>query len=188
MRRKGWLLAAFVANIALVGAAAEASTFLAMSREELVAGSAAVVDGRVTQVRSFWNAEHTAILTEALVRVDDVIVGEAPTFVKVLTFGGTVGRMRIEASGFPTFAKGERQLLFLYREPADGSVRVNGYRLGQYRIERGVDGSDVAVPMADAGTRLVRADKSFELPRTECLEDLKASVREDGERLGRRVP
>jgi hypothetical protein len=186
MVRKGWLLAALVA---LVGAAAQASTFLAMSREELVAGSAAVVDGRVTQVRSFWNAEHTAILTEALVRVDDVVVGDAPMFVKVRTFGGTVGRVRIEAAGFPTFTAGERQLLFLYREPADGSVRVQGYQLGQYRIQTGAEGADVAIPMADAGMRLVRADrKSFALPRTERLEDLKTSVREDAERLGRRVP
>ncbi|HET9767940.1 MAG TPA: hypothetical protein VFS60_13875, partial [Thermoanaerobaculia bacterium] len=111
MRAKGWLLLPLA--LAFAGAAAQASTFLAMSQEELVAGSAAVVDARVVQVKSFWNRERTAILTEAVVRVDETIVGEAPGFVKVRTFGGTVGRLRIDAPGFPTFERGARLLLFL---------------------------------------------------------------------------
>jgi hypothetical protein len=187
MRVKTWLLAAVV--IVLAGAAVDASTFLAMTRDELVAGSAAVVDARVTQVRSFWNRGRTAILTEALVRVDEVIVGEAPGFVKVRTFGGTVGRLRIEAPGFPTFERGQRLLLFLYTEPADGSVRVQGYRMGQYRIETGADGAERAVPMADAGMLLLRRDgKAAERPSTVALADLKADLREIGERQGRVVP
>ena len=122
-------------------------------------------------------------------RVDEVIVGEAPGFVKVRTFGGTVGRLHIEAPGFPTFTRGDRMLLFLYTEPADGSVRVQGYQLGEYRIETGADGVEVARPMADAGMRLLRADgKAVEAPRAMALDELKASLRDIGERQGRRVP
>lgn len=186
MRAKGWLL-----PLALVfaDAAAQASTFLAMSQEELVAGSAAVVDARVVQVESFWNRERTAILTEAVVRVDETVVGEAPAFVKVRTFGGTVGRLRIDAPGFPTFERGQRLLLFLYTEPADGSVRVQGYRMGEYRIETGADGVEVATPMADAGMRLLRRDgREAAPPKAMPLDTFKASLREIGERQGRRVP
>ena len=187
VRMKAWLLAAVVLVVA--GAAVEASTFLAMTRDELVAGSAAVVDARVTQVKSFWNRERTAILTEALVRVDDVIVGEAPGFVKVRTFGGTVGRLRIDAPGFPTFERGQRLLLFLYVEPADGSVRVQGYRMGQYRIETAADGVERAVPMADEGMLLLRRDgKVAERPQTVALDAMKAGLRVIGERQGRVVP
>jgi hypothetical protein len=186
MRATGWLMAA---GLLVVGAVAQASTFLAMSQEELVAGSAAVVDARVAKVESFWNRERTAILTEATVRVDEVIVGEAPAFVKVRTFGGRVGRMRVEAPGFPTFEAGQRLLLFLYREPADGSVRVQGYQLGQYRIDKGADGVEMAVPMADPGVRRLRADgKALEAPQALRLDSLKESLRDIGERQGRRVP
>ena len=191
MRVKAWLLTPIVGAVALlaVASATRASTFLAMSQEELVAGSAAVVDARVVQVKSFWNREHTAILTEALVRVDEVVVGEAPAYVKVRTFGGTVGRYRIEAHGFPTFEHGQRLLLFLYTEPADGSVRVQGYRLGEYRVETRPDGVEVARPMADAGMRLLRPDgKAVEAPRARPLAEMKASLRDIGERQGRRVP
>jgi hypothetical protein len=187
MRVKGWLATAL--TLVFAGAAAHASTFLAMTQEELVAGSAAVVDARVVQVKSFWNREHTAILTEALVRVDETIVGEAPAFVKVRTFGGTVGRLRIDAPGFPTFERGQRLLLFLYTEPADGSVRVQGYRMGEYRVETGADGVERAVPMADAGMLLLRRDgKVAERPQTVALDAFKAGLREIGERQGRIVP
>jgi hypothetical protein len=171
------------------GSAAQAATFLALTQEELVAGSAAVVDARVAKVESFWNREHTIILTEATVRIDDVVVGEAPAFLEVRTFGGTVGRVRIEAPGFPSFEQGQRLLLFLYREPADGSVRVQGYRLGQYRIEVDAGGVEMAIPMADPGARLLRKDgKAAAAPRSLPLDELKAGLRGIGERQGRRVP
>ena len=189
MRVKGWLPSALAFAFVVAGAAAQASTFLAMSQEELVAGSAAVVDARVVQVESFWNRERTAILTEALVRVDETVVGESPAFVKVRTFGGTVGRVRIDAPGFPTFEPGQRLLLFLYTEPADGSVRVQGYRMGEYRIETGADGVEMAKPMADAGMRLLKRDGSaVEAPKAMALDTFKAGLREIGERQGRRVP
>ena len=74
-------------------------------------------------------------------------------------------------------------------EPADGSVRVQGYRMGQYRIETGADGVERAVPMADAGMLLLRRDgKVAERPQTMALQDLKTDLREIGERQGRVVP
>jgi hypothetical protein len=186
MRAFRWLAPALLSAIA---PAAQASTFLALSHDELIAGSAAVVEARVAKVESFWNHEHTTILTEATVHVDRVVVGEAPEVVRVRTFGGTVGRYRIEAPGFPTFGSGERLLLFLYREPADGSIRVQGYQLGQYRIEVDARGIEMAVPKADAGVVLLSRDgKTVALPRARPLAELEAGLREIGERQGRRVP
>jgi hypothetical protein len=104
MKRAVWIpILALAASVM----PAAASTFLAVSREELVERTDAVVAGRVIEVSSFWNAEHTAILTEAVLEVEDSIVGAAPAYVNLRTFGGQVGNYRIEAHGFPTFQMGE---------------------------------------------------------------------------------
>jgi hypothetical protein len=179
-RRVVWL----AILLAAAAAGAESSSFLALSQEELLAGSAAVLQGRVVEVESFWNAEHTAILSEALVSVDEVLVGRAPTLVRVRTFGGTVAGYTVEAHGFPRFVAGEEALLFLYREPADGSVRVWGYQQGQYRIEtRG--GERIAVPAVGRGVRLLRSDGvEVEPARALPLAELRQRVLELGQRLG----
>src|SRR5687768_18269384 len=62
-----------------------ASTFVHMSPEELVAGSDAVIRGKIVEVHSFWDAAGTLIHTEALVRVDERMIGEAPGFVTLRT-------------------------------------------------------------------------------------------------------
>jgi hypothetical protein len=156
-----------------------ASTFLAMSQEELVAESAAVVVGRVLSVQSFWNDEGTAILTEAAVQVEETVVGRSATVVLVRTFGGEVDGLRIEAHGFPTFAKGQRLLLFL--RGAEAQAEVVGYRLGEYRVLTRSDGVDVAVPTVDGSVALLNRDGSAaERPRAIVLEALKERIRAAG--------
>jgi hypothetical protein len=161
-----------VALLAVAALPVGASTFLAMDQEDLVKASDAVVVGQVVDVRSFWNEEATAIVTEAHVVVDNVVVGDAPGVVVVRTFGGQVGSIRIEAHGFPTFELGQRALLFLEN---DGEVaRVTGYQQGQYRIvTRKSDGVDVAVPALEGGAVLATLDgRSVAPPRAQALDDL----------------
>ena len=172
------LLVVLVLAAAVVSALpASASTFLAMDQGELVRASQAVVVGEVIQVRAFWNDDATAIVTEAQVRVDETLVGEAPPFVTVRTFGGTVGRLRIEALGFPTFHTGER--LVLYLEELDGPARVVGYQQGEYRITvRHSDGVEIAVPAVDHGAHLVHLDgRAAARPRALPLSTLKDQIR-----------
>ena len=169
-----------VCLFALIVAAAvpaSASIFVAMDRAELVAASQAVVVGQVVGARSFWNEDATAILTEAVVRVDETVAGESPRFVTVRTFGGTVGSLRIEAHGFPTFREGQRMVLFL--DGVGAIAEVVGYQQGQYRIvTRASDGIDVAVPSVDGGATLVRMDGSrAERPRAMALSALVESIR-----------
>jgi len=166
------------ALIAAAAVPASGSIFVAMDRAELIAASQAVVVGHVTDVRSFWNDDATAILTEAVVRVDETVAGDAPRFVTVRTFGGTVGSLRIEAHGFPTFREGQRTLLFL--DGVGGTAEVVGYQQGQFRIVTRVsDGMDVAIPALDGGATLVRMDGSrAERPRAMPLSALVESIRE----------
>lgn len=176
---------------------AGASTFAAMSEKQLIAASDAVVRGQVMSVESFWNDEHTLIISEAVFEVESVIVGAAPRFVTLRTAGGTVGDETVEAIGFPTFRAGERALVFLQRDDERplGRVhtkgrhegyRVAGYQLGQYRIVQDRKGQEIAVPAADPGVRFLRKDgQSAPFPRVRRLELFEAEIRQIGAKLGR---
>ncbi|HUO86230.1 MAG TPA: hypothetical protein VM617_02475 [Thermoanaerobaculia bacterium] len=175
------LLVVLVLAVAVLCALpATASIFLAMDQVELVAASEAVVLGEVTQVRAFWNDDATAIVTEAEFRVDEVLAGAAPPIVTVRTFGGTVGRLRIEALGFPVFHTGER--LVLYLSDLAGPATVVGYQQGEYRITtRRSDGTEIAVPAVDHGAHFVHLDGSAAArPRALPLTNLRDQIRQAG--------
>lgn len=156
-----------------------ASTFLAMELPELVEKSDAVVRGEVIGTRSFWDAEHRVILTDATLRIDERLsgdVGEVGREIQVRTFGGKVADYQVVAHGFPTFDKGDEVVVFLARQP-DRTVQVTGYQLGLYEIE-GNNGFEVAVPTWDGGSTLVdRWGKQVPGPETVKLADLRDQLR-----------
>lgn len=165
---------------------ARGSTFLAMSREELVEKAGTVVTGRVIEINSYWNREGTAILTEAVVEVEDSILGNAPSHVRVRTFGGQVGNQKLVAVGFPTFELGEKLLLFLTPQQ-DGFHKVLGYQQGQFRIRTGPDRREMAVPTWEADTvRVLQEDGTpARVPRAVPLDDFKLEIRETARRVAR---
>lgn len=179
---KRLLVVLVLAAAAVSALPASASTFLAMDQDALVASSQAVVVGEVLQVRAFWNDDATAIVSEAQVRVDEILVGEAPSIVTVRTFGGTVGRLRIDALGFPSFHTGER--LVLYLDDVEGPAQVVGYQQGEYRIHvRHSDGAEIAVPAVDHGAHLVHLDgRAAARPRALPLTTLKDQIRQAADR------
>lgn len=169
-------LLAFAAVAALAALPLSASTFIAMDEGELLASSEAVVEGRVLDVRSYWNEDRTAIVSEARVLVDDIVAGEAPNVLVVKTFGGKVGDLEIVAHGFPRFESGGQVLLYLTPDGED--FRVTGYRLGQYRIRDTAKGR-LAEPMLEEGVRLFTPDGQLApRPRPERLDVLKERIRE----------
>lgn len=160
-----------------------ASSFLAMSQEELVASSSAVVQGKVVETRSYWNEDRSLIWTEAVIAVEERLVGEAPGLVRVQTPGGKIGDIRIEAVGFPTFADKERLIVFL--EPEGERTRVTGFRQGQWRIETGEAGQEIAVPAVDSDVLLVGRDgRPVQPPAAVALETLKQTIRDTAMRVG----
>lgn len=180
---KRWLLVA-----ALVCAAAlqpvQASTFIAMSTTDLVREASTVVEGEVLKVESIWDSQGRIIVTEALVHVDEVILGDAPAVVRVKTFGGTVSGYTIEAHGFPVFAKGERLVLFLHEDSEPDVMRVTGYQQGQYRIRPDAAGADKAYSAVDGEARLIAPNgRAVQLPNALPLSDLKQLIRNEADRL-----
>lgn len=152
MKRCAWVMLAL-----LIAAPAGASMFLGLTRGQLVAQSSAVIEGEVLKINSFWEPTGRIIVTEAMVRVTDLVAGEAPTVVVLRTMGGEAGGYKVVADGFPTFRVGERLLLFLQEQP-DGTAEVTGYRQGQFRILLDKAGVARAVPTLEAGVQLVLSD------------------------------
>jgi hypothetical protein len=174
----------------LVSVPAGGSTFLHMSRGELAAKAAAVVTGEVLEVSSFWDQEGRIIISEAMVRVDDSLIGESASIVAVRTFGGTVDGFTVEAHGFPVFAAGDRVLLFLEGDRRNRDAhRVLGFQEGHYRLVRDAkSGRELAVPTVDRGAHLLTADgKPAPAPRIIPLADLRNEIRESARRAGRIV-
>ena len=162
-----------------------ASTFMAMDRAELIANSEAVVQGTVLKVNSFWDPSGRMVMTEALVRVEDTIIGQAPSIVRVQTFGGNVDGFIVEAAGFPEFKAGERMILFLSPEK-QGIAKVAGYQFGQFHIRRDKAGVEFAVSAIDAGVNVVTKDgRPFARPQAVRLDTFKDQVRETARRSGR---
>lgn len=178
MKRRLALLALLVAALALPSGA---STFIFTPQRDLVRDASAIVQGRVLSTSSFWNETGQVIVTEAVFQVEENIVGKAPSVIVVRTFGGQVGNFAVEASGFPTFQKGERQLLFLDKEKG-GHTKVLGYQQGQFRIERDAKGNDFARPAVDGGATFVGQAAPA---KTLSLAALKSSILRDARALGR---
>lgn len=162
-----------------------ASTFLRMTRAQLLRDSASVVQGQVLKVSSFWDPTGRVIMTEAQIQVEEKVVGNAPSVVVVRTFGGTVDGYTIEAHGFPTFRAKERLLLYLEREQ-DGATRVTGYQQGQFRIVRDQAGVEIAVPAVDSEVNVIGRDgRPAAKAAPVRLDVLKNSIRGEARLAGR---
>jgi len=181
-------LTSIVLLLVLVAAIpAGASTFLKLTPQELVRGSAAVIQGEVLKVSSFWEPTGRMVVTEALVRVEDKLFGSAPSVVVVRTFGGRVGDFTVEAHGFPKFQVHDKVLLYLEPE-RDGASKVTGYQQGQFHIVRDQAGVEYAVPASDDDARLVGADGRAAAPAKALrLDELKDSIRHEAQRAGRPI-
>ena len=141
MTRTALLTAGALLIVASMAPLAIATSLIERTPEQLAQQSALVVDGKVTGVRSYWNADHTRIFTEATVDVDGTYKGRSSAKVSVVQIGGVVDNVRMTAHGALTWAPGEEVLLFL--EPNDGrSWQVAGFSQGKYTIERDRSGRE----------------------------------------------
>lgn len=164
---------------------AGASTFLKMTQKDLVRDAAAVVKGQVIQVNSFWTPDGSMIVTEAMVKVDEALLGASDSVVLVKTFGGEVNGFYVEAHGFPKFTVNEKVLLYLEKEE-NGVARVAGYQQGQFRVVQDKAGVEYAVPTVDVDTNVLTKD-GRPSPRQEAvrLDVLRDSIRTEAVRAGR---
>lgn len=185
MVKRSRTLAALAALMLLATVPATASTFVAMSPGEMIQQADAVVVGEVLRVESFRDSTGRAIVSQATIRVEETVTGESPSVVIVETFGGTVDSYTVVAHGFPTFAEGDRVLVFL-DEREDGVAEVVGYRLGQYRVLTNRFGQEIAVPTLEANVTLLRPEGGEAVrPQALPLSTFKTMIQREAQRLQR---
>jgi hypothetical protein len=170
----------------LVATPLAASTFVAMTEDELISRSDMVIQGEVINSQSRWSQSGRIIVSDATIRVDEVLVGDSPRVVRVRTIGGQVNDFVVESHGFPAFDEGEKVLLYLYQEPSDRTLRVLGYQQGYFRVVTRLDGVTLAVPQVDEEARLLRPDGTpVPVPASVEIGAFKSRLLDAARRLGR---
>jgi len=150
---------ACVALLALLfSTSIDATTLAPLTFEQLVKESAAVVYGRIVDVRSQWTADRRFIESVISVEVLKGLKGRAGDTIQFTAPGGQVGRYRNVIPGAPVFAEGELAVFFLTAHGARLPV-TTGLTQGVYRVQRHAVSGEMLVmpPVLDAG-RIVRGD------------------------------
>lgn len=163
-----------------------ASTFVAMTADELISESDTVIQGEVIRMRSHWHGSGRIIVTDVTVRVDEVLIGNSPAVVQVRTYGGQVNDLVVEAHGFPKLEMGERVILFLHEDPEDRTTRIQGYQQGHYRVVTRLDGVTLAVPQVDEDAAMLTPG-GVRVPAQASMEigAFRSRLFDAAERLGR---
>ena len=123
--------------------AAGATVLVPMSDADLVRTSHLIVVGHVRRIET-RELRDGRLLTEVALAVEQTLKGRLRTGKIVVTSpGGRIGERSVQVYGAPSFAAGERVLVFLKRTP-EGRLRTNALALGKYHLDR----ASVAVPLA----------------------------------------
>ena len=138
---------------------AQATTVIPLSFEQLVNESAAVVYGRVIDVRSQWTDDRRFIESVVSVEIIKGMKGGANDTIAFTVPGGQVGRYTNIIPGAPVFAPGDAAVFFLTARGPRLPV-TTGFTQGVYRVQRDALSGELLVlpPVVDAPGRIVRGD------------------------------
>ena len=109
----------------LVGMAAQATTIVLPTDEQLIAKTPVIVDGTVLSTKAV--DRDGAIWTDTVVEVAQAIKGSAEGTIIVREIGGMLDERITKLFGTPEFAAGERVLLFLEPSPRGGYRTMDLY-------------------------------------------------------------
>jgi hypothetical protein len=165
-RRFLWIL--FLAGLALLAVAANATTLSRLRFEELVNQATAVARLRCIGVESRW--QDGEIWTETRFETVEANKGMLSGVVSVRMLGGSVGSLHSRIEGVPTFRPGEEAYVFLWGREGE-PFRVLGWSQGTFRIDRDpqtgverVTQDSAASPVFDPRTRQFRHGGIRNLP------------------------
>lgn len=151
-----WLV---LALMAMSGITAGATTVAPMSFTELVNESAAVVYGRVTEVRGQWTDDRRSLESVVTLDVMSAFKGSPGSTIAFSVPGGQSGRFMQFMPGVPMFTRGDLIVVFLTAR----GVRLpgpTGLSQGVFRAApEGPSGSIVvAPPVLSTSAKIVRGD------------------------------
>ncbi|HEY0514321.1 MAG TPA: hypothetical protein VGH73_20620 [Thermoanaerobaculia bacterium] len=104
-----------------------------MSIPELASVSPHVVVAVVEGRESRWNAQHTLLVTDYALRVEDRLRGQAPDRITLTVPGGTLGNVSDETCVTVSLDPGARYLLFLGNLDRPSFTPIVGAELGMIR-------------------------------------------------------
>jgi len=155
------LLACFMLALA---AAANATTAIIPSDDQMVISSRAIIRAKVISQTCGFDSRHNIVYTYVTVRIREVLKGQISSSEIVLKEpGGQVDSLGSVVFGSPTFTSGEEVILYLDTW-ADGAIRVHDMFLGKFSVTvdphtrqriavRQVPGPDVeTIPLTPVGS------------------------------------
>jgi len=119
--------------LAAAAGSARATEVAERSLRQLAADAPTIVHGTVVGSQSHWTENHSLIVTDVRVHVEDVLKGDPVSEVVVTQPGGAVGAIRVEADGAAAFRVGDEAILFLDRSPR-GVTHVVGLMQGRFDV------------------------------------------------------
>jgi hypothetical protein len=136
MNRFRLSIAVAVAALGILGAqAAFATTVQKLSLQDLTKKSATIVQARVDDAVSAWDAGHKEIYTTYTLHITQSVKGnKGESTVTLRQIGGTVGNIASLVPGMPSFKKGEEVIVFLTQKDANGYPWVMGLQQGKYSV------------------------------------------------------
>ena len=127
--------------LAILAIPASATTLIRQGLETLSKDNEQIVQGRVIDIHSYWNDDHTFILTDVRVRPTRVLKGERGRGEITFTvLGGTVGEITTLVIASPDLVSGSDYLLFLNREDLPGAsqrLTVRDLAQGAFDVANG---------------------------------------------------
>ncbi len=137
MRRVGLGLCGMFVVASSVGA-----QVIPMSLAEMVSAAETVVVAEAIDARSEWvtTGSSRAIVTHVTFRVTDTLKGTQRVLLPLEFLGGTVGNVRQEVSGVPTFDIGDRAVLFVSGVRA--ASPIVGHMQGRFPINTAPSGTE----------------------------------------------
>ena len=117
--------------------AAQATTVIPPSFDELVEQAQLIFEGTVTETQSQWAGEGGSrrIVTYVTFKVEEAIKGEPGATYTVRMLGGTVGDETMEVTESPKFKVGDRDILFVENNGTQ-FIPLVGIMHGRFRIEK----------------------------------------------------
>lgn len=146
MSTKKWLVCGVLAAAiaASVTAPLGATTLIRQGLDKLVADNATIVVGQVVDYYSYWNDDHTFILTDVRFAAEEVLKGRLTGDELTITvMGGNVGDLTTLIVAGPVLEKGQSYLLFLNNESlpgVDSALTVRDLVQGTFDIVVAKDG------------------------------------------------
>ena len=141
-------LAASLVALAIFFAAAppaRSTVVVRLDVQELTAGAATVVHGRVLRSWVDWDQNRTAIWTHYEVQVDAVWKGDSQKTIRISEPGGELNGVRMTVPGAPRYEVGQEVVVFAAEVP-NGYLRTHGWSQGRFLVEES--------PLSPSGKRV----------------------------------